>query len=127
MEMIFGMLADAVVVVHAVFVLFAVFGGFLILRWRRLAWLHIPAVLWAALVEMAGWFCPLTPLENLLRRRAGDETYQSDFIGHYIMSVLYPDALTRDLQNALGLAVLFINVSIYAWVWHRSKKAFPDA
>lgn len=123
--MIYGMLANAVVVVHAAFVIFAVFGGFLILRWRRLAWLHVPAVLWAALVETAGWICPLTPLENLLRRHAGEITYQPDFIEHYIMPILYPQALTRELQMALGLAVLFINVSIYAWVWLRPKKAPP--
>jgi hypothetical protein len=121
MEMIYGILADIVVLVHAAFVLFAVFGGFLVLRWRRLAWLHIPAVLWAALVEMAGWICPLTPLENLLRHCAGKVIYHSDFIEHYLMPVLYPAALTRELQMALGLAVLFINVSVYVWVWHRRR------
>jgi hypothetical protein len=127
MKMIYGMLADVVVLAHTAFVLFAVFGGFLVLRRRRVAWLHIPAVLWAALVEMAGWICPLTPLENLFRHRAGKDTYQSDYIEHYLMPVLYPEALTRELQTALGLAVLFINVSVYTWVWHRSKKAFHDA
>ncbi len=121
MEMIYGILADIVVLVHAAFVLFAVFGGFLVLRWRRLAWLHIPAVLWAALAEMAGWICPLTPLENLLRHRAGNVIYHSDFIEYYLMPVLYPAALTRELQMALGLAVLFINVSVYVWVWHRRR------
>lgn len=121
MEMIYGILADIVVLVHAAFVLFAVFGGFLVLRWRRLAWLHIPAVLWAALVEMAGWICPLTPLENLLRHRAVKVIYHSDFIEHYLMPVLYPAALTQELQMALGLAVLFINVSVYVWVWHRRR------
>jgi hypothetical protein len=121
MEMIYGILADIVVLVHAAFVFFAVFGGFLVLRWRRLAWLHIPAVLWAALVEMAGWICPLTPLENLLRHRAGKVIYHSDFIEHYLMPVLYPAALTRELQMALGLAVLFINVSVYVWLWRRRR------
>lgn len=121
--MIYAMLADAVVIVHAAFVIFALFGGFLILRWRLLAWLHIPAVLWAALVEITGWFCPLTPFENLLRQRAGKITYRSDFIDHYIMPALYPDALTHELQIILGLSVLFINLLIYAWIWHRSKKA----
>ena len=121
MEMIYGILADIVVLVHAAFVLFAVFGGFLVLRWRRLAWLHIPAVLWAALAEMAGWICPLTPLENLLRHRAGNVIYHSDFIEYYLMPVLYPAALTQELQMALGLAVLFINVSVYVWVWHKRR------
>lgn len=119
--MIYGILADAVVLAHTAFVLFAVFGGFLVLRRRWLAWLHIPAVLWAALVETAGWICPLTPLENLLRQRAGIMTYQSDFIEQYMMPILYPAALTRKMQTALGLAVLLINVSVYAWLWRRSK------
>jgi len=119
--MIYGMLANVVVVVHAAFVLFAVFGGFLVLRWRRLAWFHIPAVLWAALVELADWFCPLTPLENWFRQHAGITSYRSDFIEYYIMAVLYPEALTREIQVALGLAVLCINVSVYAWVWYRRR------
>jgi hypothetical protein len=119
------MLANVVVVMHAAFVVFAVLGGFLVLRWRRVAWLHIPAVFWAALVELAGWVCPLTPLENWLRRRAGSMIYHSDFIEHYIMPALYPDALTRELQLALGLAVLLINVSVYVWIWRRLKNAGP--
>ncbi len=119
--MIYGILADIVVLAHTVFVLFAVFGGFLVLRIRRLVWLHIPTVLWAALVEMAGWICPLTPLENLLRHRAGERIYQSGFIEHYLMQVLYPAVLTRELQTALGLAVLFINVAVYTRVWRRRR------
>jgi hypothetical protein len=115
----YGMLADAVVIAHAAFVLFAVFGGLLVLRRQWLGWLHVPAVLWAALVETAGWFCPLTPLENLLRDRAGEDTYQSDFIEHYIMPVLYPAVLTREIQMVLGLAVLLINVGVYVWIWRR--------
>jgi hypothetical protein len=123
--MIYWILANIVVVAHAAFVLFAVLGGFFVLRWRRLAWLHIPAVLWAALVELADWFCPLTPLENWLRRRAGITIYQTDFIEHYVMSALYPEPFTREIQMGLGLAVLFINVLIYAWLWHRLKKDRP--
>jgi hypothetical protein len=119
--MIYGILADVVVLAHTAFVLFAVFGSFFVLRHRRLAWCHIPAVLWATLVETAGWICPLTPLENLFRHRAGEQMYQSDFIEHYIMPVLYPEALTRELQTALGLGVLFINVSIYTWAWYTRR------
>jgi hypothetical protein len=115
------MLADAVVLTHAAFVLFAVFGGFLVLKRRRLAWLHLPAVGWAAIVETAGWVCPLTPLENLLRNRAGRDVYHSDFIEHYIMPVLYPAALTREIQVALGMAVVLINVAVYTWIWHRRQ------
>lgn len=125
MKVLYRILANTVVVIHAAFIVFAVFGGFGVLRWRWLAWLHIPAVLWAALVETTGWFCPLTPLENLLRHRAGIDTYPFDFIEHYIMPALYPTALTREMQMALGLSVMFINLLIYAWIWHRSKKAPP--
>lgn len=120
--MIYGTLADAVVVLHAAFVVFALLGGLLVLRWRRAAWVHVPAVLWAALVEAAGWICPLTPLENLLRSRAGTQMYPSGFIDHYVIPVLYPAALTRELQMVLALAVLVINVLIYTWVRHRLKK-----
>lgn len=123
----YRVLADFVVVVHAAFVLFAVFGGFLVLRRRRLAWMHVPAVLWAALVETAGWTCPLTPLENLLRHRAGEKTYPSGFIEHYLMPVLYPEALTREVQIILGLMVLFINILVYAWIGCRLKKTFHGA
>lgn len=119
--MFYGILADTVVIAHAAFILFAVFGGLLTFRWRRLAWLHIPAFLWAAVVEMAGWVCPLTPLENMFRQRAGEAVYHSDFIEHYLMSWLYPDFLTAELQLALGLTVLLINVLIYIRVWQGPK------
>ena len=117
----YGILADIVVLLHAAFVIFAVFGGFLVLRWRQVAWLHIPAVLWAALVELIDWICPLTPLENLLLHRAGKIVYQSDFIEQYLIQALYPDVLTRELQIALGVMVLCINVAIYGWIWVRAK------
>lgn len=120
MNAMYGILADAVVLVHVAFVLFVVFGGFLVLRFKRLAWLHIPAVAWAVIVETAGWICPLTPLENLLRLRAGRESYPSDFIDHYIMPVLYPTFLTRETQIALGLSALLINIAIYAWIRRRT-------
>ncbi|HPM82930.1 MAG TPA: magnesium transporter [Candidatus Anammoximicrobium sp.] len=91
--------------------------------WRRAAWLHLPAAAWGALVEAAGWICPLTPLENRLRLLAGQETYATDFIDHYLMPVLYPAALTREGQMVLGLAVLVVNGAVYAWVWRRWKRA----
>jgi hypothetical protein len=122
--LIYGILSHVVVIIHAVFILFAVFGGLLVFRWRRLAYLHLPAVLWAALVEMTGWVCPLTPLENTFRQRAGEAIYPSNFIDHYLMSWLYPEFLTAELQLALGLMVLLINVLIYMRVWQRSKKNF---
>ena len=116
-------LADGVVLLHVAFVLFAVGGGVAVLRWRRLAWLHVPAVLWAALIELAGWVCPLTPLENHLRAAAGESTYGAGFIEHYVLPVLYPAQLTRELQLGLGLGVLLLNLGVYAWLLRSVKVA----
>ncbi len=121
--MLYGVLADFVVMVHFTFVLFAVLGGFFVLRWKRCAWLHVPVVLWAALIEFTGWICPLTPLENWLRAHSGAVGYRSSFIEHYILPVLYPTQLTRQLQIILGLLVLGINLGIYGWVLRRAAKS----
>jgi len=108
-----------VVVLHLAFVLFAVLGGLLALKWRRVVWLHLPAALWAALIEFAGWFCPLTPLENWLRIESGGAAYRTGFIEHYILPVLYPAELTRELQILLGGLVLVFNLLVYAVVLRR--------
>jgi hypothetical protein len=105
--------ADAVVVVHAAFVAFVVLGGLLVLRWRRLAWIHVPAAIWGALIEFAGWICPLTPLEHALRARGGAAAYRGDFVEHYILPVLYPANLTRPTQYMLGVLVVAVNALIY--------------
>lgn len=109
-------LADLVVILHLLFVAFAVGGGLLVLRWRRLAWAHIPAAVWAALIEFAGWVCPLTPLENWLRRLGGAGGYAGGFVEHYILPILYPSGLTRHVQIVLGLLVLAINAAVYGWL-----------
>lgn len=118
--MIYRLLADVVVVAHLLFVAFAIFGGLLLLRWRRCAWLHVPAAAWAVVVELAGWVCPLTPLEIWLRVRAGGTGYVGGFIEHYAVAILYPPGLTRGVQIALGLGLLVGNAAIYAWVLRRS-------
>jgi len=112
--------ADAVLVLHLAFVLFALLGGLLVLRAPGFAWLHLPALAWAAFVEFTGRVCPLTPLEVALRQAAGDAGYAGDFLEHYIGAILYPDGLTRDLQILFGAAVLLVNVVIYAAVLRRS-------
>ncbi len=115
-------LADAVVLVHLAFVLFVVFGGVLVL-WRAwIAWVHLPAVAWGAWIEFAGWICPLTPFENWLRSLSGDQMYESSFVDRYIVSILYPPALTRDVQWALGALVLAINATVYFLVWRQQRK-----
>ena len=110
-------------VVHVAFVLFSVLGGFLVLKWKFCAWIHIPAVMWAALIEFCGWVCPLTPLENWLREKGGGSSYGSGFIEHYIIPVLYPASLTQNMQIILGVFVLGINLVIYGWILHRTMKA----
>ena len=126
--MLYRAAADAVLVLHLAFVVFVVLGGFLVLRWRKLAWVHLPAVAWGALIEFAGWICPLTPLENALRNAAGDAAYAGDFVEHYIVALLYPESLTRDVQVALGIVVVLLNAVIYGAVLlrqHRRQRASP--
>ena len=106
--------ADVVLLVHFAFVLFVVLGGALLLRWPKLAWIHLPAVVWAALVELNGWICPLTPIEIELRRASGEAGYTGDFLEHYIVALLYPEGLTRAIQIALAIVVVAINAAIYA-------------
>ena len=112
-------LADLVVALHMAFVLFVALGGFLALKWRRVAWFHIPAALWGALIEFAGWGCPLTPLENWLRRQGGEAGYQTSFIERYLLPVIYPAPFTRNLHIALGFLVLGVNLAIYYMIWRR--------
>jgi hypothetical protein len=120
--MFYGPLADGVVVGHFAFVLFIIFGGLIVFRWRRWVWIHLPCVLWGALNEFFGWVCPLTPLENWLRETGGKAGYQTSFVEHYILPILYPATLTREVQIILGLMVLAVNVGIYGWIWRRRKR-----
>ena len=119
----YRLLADLVLIIHAGFVAFVVLGALLALRWPRIAWVHVPVVLWGAGIEFVGGICPLTPLENHWRRLAGELGYPGDFVEHYVMSALYPDGLTRRVQLVLGALVLLVNVAIYAWVFWRRR---PD-
>ena len=119
--MIYRALADLVLSVHLAFVLFVGLGGLLVLRWARLAWLHVPTAVWGVLIEYSGWICPLTPLENSLRVRGGAAGYSGGFIEHYIQPVLYPAGLTRTTQIALGSVVLILNIVAYGIVISRSR------
>ena len=117
--MIFRVLADLILALHLAFVLFVILGGLLALRWPRVAWVHVPVALYGALIEFAGFVCPLTPLENAMRHRGGEAGYQGDFIDHYITATIYPQGLTRSAQLVLGAAVLVLNAAIYAAWWRR--------
>ena len=118
--MLFRGAADLVLVVHLAFVLFVVLGGLLALRWRRVAWVHVPVALYGAAIEFVGFICPLTPLEVWLRRRGGEAGYEGGFIEHYVTAALYPTGLTRKVQLVLGTAVLVLNAIVY-FVWWRRR------
>ncbi len=112
----YGIFADIVVWIHLAFVIFGVAGASLVIWWRRMLWLHLPAVFWTIWIELTGGICPLTPLENWLRIRAGQGGYRGGFVGHYLMSVLYPVGLTRNIQILLGLMVIIINAAFYGHI-----------
>src|SRR6185369_4672935 len=120
--MLYRLLADAVLLLHLAFILFVVFGALLVWRFRRLAWLHLPAVTWAVVIEFSGWVCPLTPLENHLRRLGGEVGYAGGFIEHYLLPVIYPPGLSHEMQLGLGLAVIVINGLAYGWLLFRAHR-----
>lgn len=120
--------AEAVVLLHFAFVLFVGFGGLLVIRYGWLAALHLPAVAWGIFIEVSGRVCPLTFVENALRREAGEPGYRGGFIEHYIYPILYPPGLDRTTQFAIAALVFTVNGAIYAWItwrWLR-RRARPD-
>lgn len=119
--MIYRWLADAVVVLHLGFVVFVMLGGFLLRRWPKLIYAHVPAAVWGVLIEFAGWTCPLTPLENAFRARGGEAGYAGGFVDHYIIPVLYPAGLSRSIQWMLGVLVLGVNVVAYILFMRRRR------
>lgn len=114
-----SLLADLALALHAAFIVFVLLGGLLVLRWRRLVWLHLPCVAWGILIELAGWICPLTPLENTLRAAAGSDGYETGFIEHYLGPLIYPAGLTSGIQYLLAAIVLLVNAAVYTRVWRR--------
>jgi hypothetical protein len=129
-KMIYRLLADSVLVFHLGFVVFVLVGGLLVARRPAAAWLHLPAAGWGVLVQFGGWICPLTPLENHLRMLGGQAGYSGGFVEYYLLSVLYPDGLTRGIQLVLSLCVLTINLGVYGYLlcrggqrWRASRTA----
>jgi|TARA_B100001750_G_scaffold242477_1_gene255938 hypothetical protein len=120
--MIYRALAELTLATHAVFIAFVVIGGFLAIRVRRVAWFHIPCAIWGALIEFAGWTCPLTPLENVLRRAGGEAGYNEGFIERYLLPLIYPGDLTRELQFLLGALAVGLNLIAYWLVFRRGAK-----
>jgi hypothetical protein len=115
-------LADALVVVHLLFVVFVMAGGFLVARWPRLAWIHLPAAAWGAFIEFSGGICPLTPLENRLRLLGGEAGYAGGFVERYLLPILYPDNLTLPVQQVLGGLVVAVNLAAYALAYRNSRR-----
>ena len=121
--MLYRVLADAVLGVHLLYIVFVVVGGLLVARWAWVAALHLPAAAWGAAVELCGLWCPLTPLENAFRARAGEGGYEGGFIERYLLPLIYPGALTREMQLAMGAGVVLLNLGLYFWIWRRRLRA----
>ena len=115
--MLYQVLADVVVLIHFAFILFVLLGGLLALRWHWMPWIHLPAVAWGAAVEKFGWLCPLTPIENLLRRTSGSSGYSDGFIEHYLIPIIYPAEITQEFQLFLAFALIALNLAVYLGVW----------
>ncbi|MES9961972.1 MAG: DUF2784 domain-containing protein [Candidatus Sedimenticola sp. 20ELBAFRAG] len=113
--------ADLVLLLHFGFILFVVLGGLLVLRWPKMAWLHVPCLAWGVIVDTMGWICPLTPLENRLRLAGGESGYTGGFIEHYLMPLVYPMGLTRGEQIGLAVAALLLNIGIYLYILKRNS------
>ena len=120
--MLYRLAADLMLVLHFGFIAFVVVGAVGIMRWPRLAWLHVPAAAWGAWIEISGGICPLTTLENRFRLSAGGEGYATSFVEYYLLPVIYPGGLTRTVQLVLAAAVIIINVSLYTYVLRRARK-----
>jgi len=119
---VFRILADATVVLHLIFVVFVVLGGVLVARWGWIVWAHVPAAIWGAWVELAGWQCPLTPLENWFRQQGGGVTYKTNFVEHYLLPILYPSSLSREVQWILGALALLLNAAVYILIFRRRAR-----
>ena len=114
--------ADAVLLLHFIFIAFSVFGGLLAIRWRKVLFIHLPAAAWGVFVELTGRVCPLTGMENTLRIKAGIAGYSESFVEHYLLGIIYPDGLTREIQYFLGALVTVINIAIYFWLFYRFRQ-----
>lgn len=120
--MLYRWLAVLVLLFHLAFLAFVLLGALLVLRWPRVVWLHLPAAAWGIFVEYAGRVCPLTPLENALRARAGEPGYGRGFIAHYLAAAIYPAGLTRAAEIALGTLALLCNAVLYVWIVRRHRR-----
>jgi hypothetical protein len=117
----FRLAADAVLLAHLAFIVFALLGAALACRWRWMPLVHVPAAAWGLFVELSGRICPLTHLENRLRIRAGQSGYAESFIEHYLLAIIYPEGLTREVQLVLAGVVVLVNAAIYGWLFYARR------
>lgn len=122
METVYLWLANTILVFHFLFIIFVLLGGLTVLKWPKMIWLHLPAITWGFLVELNGWLCPLTPWENHFRALAGKLVYEGDFIGQYLIPLIYPANLTREIQYIFAAIVVIINAAVYFFVWQQARK-----
>jgi hypothetical protein len=120
--MYYAVVADALVIFHLVFIVFVMLGGLLLLKWHWLIYLHLPAVAWGILVELQGWPCPLTPLEQHFRTLAGETGYSGGFVQHYLLPIIYPAGLTRELQTVIAISVISVNLVIYTLIYVKYRR-----
>lgn len=124
--MIAGLVADIIVLAHLGFILFVALGGILVVKWGKVAFLHLPCALWGMLIAWGGWICPLTPLEMHFRQLAGQAGYTGRFVDHYVMPIVYPEGLTRGMQIAFGVTILTVNLLVYARVLVKRTRRRKD-
>ena len=120
---LYQLAAEAILILHLSFGIFAVLGGFALADYPRMAWLHVPTVIWGTLVNLAGWVCPLTPLENWFRGLAGQSGYEGDFIEHYLLPIIYPEESAGISGVSLGVFLAVWTLGVYVWAWNRRRAA----
>lgn len=121
--MFYRLAAEIVLLLHLAFIVFVIAGATGAARWSWLPLVHLPVAAWGVFVELTGRVCPLTTAENYLRLKAGEAGYSESFIEHYLLPIIYPAGLTREIQFALAAAVVVINAAIYAWLFYRRRSA----
>lgn len=119
--MFFRLAADTVLLVHLAFILFVLLGAAIAVRWRWIPVVHLPVAAWGFFVEITGRICPLTYLENYLRIKAGQSGYTGSFVEHYLLAIIYPAGLTREIQYVLAAVVIVVNITIYGWLFVRKR------
>ena len=116
--------ANLTLIIHFAFILFVIFGALLFFITTKIIFIHIPAFIWGSYIELTHSICPLTYLENWFLHKANLTTYSEGFIQNYLMPIVYPASLTKDLQIYLGIALILINIVIYAFIFNILKKNF---